>query len=221
MSSFCYSNYGATFRCVKSTYSVEDGEVLFDSAPTTAELISAFPATQGTIPLTVTAIAATGDVIEVQDVSLTAGTDFDVATTIATTVTNIITALNDSDDFNANYIAVADDDDTAVINVNERCAGIGLTPSEATVTQADSGTLAVTSGTATTSVWGYTTQIKHQEKIALENEADIILDEYKSSYILALAESDSTTAATLATAISDLKTELYEAKRSVDIESIS
>jgi len=99
----------------------------------------------GSIVHTITTNAATGDTITIGGATLTAGTGFAIGTDIPTTAANIATALNANSTFNVKYHAVASGN---TITVTEITAGGGNTPTAATKT----GTIVITSGTATTSV---------------------------------------------------------------------
>lgn len=97
--------------------------------------------TPGSNTYTVTTNAASGDTVAIGDVTLTAGTDFAVGTDVNATATNIAAAIVSKSSL---YAASVSD---AVITVTEIYAGAGNTPGAATVT----GTIAITSGTSTTS----------------------------------------------------------------------
>lgn len=97
--------------------------------------------TAGGNTYTVTTNAASGDTVVIGDVTLTAGTDFAVGTDASATATNIAAAIVSKSSL---YTASVSE---AVITVTEIYAGAGNTPGAATVT----GTIAITSGAATTS----------------------------------------------------------------------
>ena len=97
--------------------------------------------TAGSNTYTVTTNAASSDTVAIGDVTLTAGTDFAVGTDASTTATNIADAIVSKSTL---YTASAA---SGGVTVTEGYAGAGNTPGAATVT----GTIAITSGTATTS----------------------------------------------------------------------
>lgn len=97
--------------------------------------------TAGSNTYTVTTNAASGNTVAIGDVTLTAGTDFAVGADVSATATNIAAAIVSKSTL---YKASAT---SGVVTVTERYAGAGNTPGAATVT----GTIAIKSGTATTS----------------------------------------------------------------------
>lgn len=97
--------------------------------------------TAGSNTYTVTTNAASGNTVAIGDVTLTAGKDFAVGADVSATATNIAAAIVSKSTL---YTASAA---SGVVTVTERYAGAGNTPGAATVT----GTIAITSGTATTS----------------------------------------------------------------------
>lgn len=93
---------------------------------------------------TVSTNAAATDTVTFQGVTLTAGTDFQVGTSVQATATNIAAAFAANATVNAVYNVTVDG---AKIVVTEKTAGGGATPGAMTYT----GTLVITAGTATTS----------------------------------------------------------------------
>lgn len=93
---------------------------------------------------TVSTNAADSDTVTFQSVTLTAGTDFNVGTSVQATATNIAAAFAANATLNAIYNITADG---AEIIIEEKTAGGGATPGAMTYT----GTLVITAGTATTS----------------------------------------------------------------------
>lgn len=152
---YCYYDYGVKSKTVDGNYVAGTGEVLFSSTPTELKLESAFPSTAGSITHIVTANGVSTDTVTVQDETLTAGTDFEFGTDLATTATNIATALNAKTNFALYFTAAASD---ATITVTEKIPGNKLTPSAATTT----GTIAIISGTPIPSVYGYKNGIMSQ-----------------------------------------------------------
>ena len=96
--------------------------------------------------------------------------------------------------------------------VSEAFAGGGIVIPDATTT----GTLKMTSGTATESVWGYTTQLKHGQKVALETSAETILETYRKNYIGAMAKGDTAGAQKVLDSITALNDNLYKAMEAID-----
>lgn len=129
----------------------------------------------GQVTITITANAATGDVITVGDAALTAGTDFDIGTSINDTAINIANAITAKSTL---YGATVSDD---VITIKELYAGAGNTPSLVSITStgATADKLAATQGNQTKSTaanadqmnvqgqWGNTLTIT--DKIAQKN----------------------------------------------------
>lgn len=131
---YCYSNLGYDSKTVTSDYIVQDGEVLFDSEPTTDELKTAFPTTAGSITRKITVLPTADDIITFNDVSgstpvsLKAGTDFEIGTDIPTTVQNIVSAMLNNSLIKAIYKITATDD---TFTSTEIIAGLGNTPVDA------------------------------------------------------------------------------------------
>ena len=139
------------------------------------------------------------------------GTAVSVGDTIKTTVANIATHLNTLKVITGNYKVVASG---ASLVISEAFAGGGIVIPDATTT----GTLKMTSGTATESVWGYTTQLKHEHRVALEASADTIRDTYCKNYIVAMAKGDTTGAQAVLDSITALNDNLYKAQLTLDYD---
>lgn len=93
---------------------------------------------------TVSTNAVADDTVTFGGVTLTAGTDFQVGTSVQATATNIAAAFAANATINGTYNVTVDG---AKIVVEEKVAGGGATPGAMTYT----GTLVITAGTATTS----------------------------------------------------------------------
>ena len=123
------------------------------TASGTYQVISASASVAGARTYTVTTNFAANDTIALEGVTFTAvasspGTgQFEVGTTIADSITNLVAAINANTTINAKYTATAT---STTFTLTENSAGGGNTPGTATVT----GTGVVTSGNATTSVAG-------------------------------------------------------------------
>ena len=96
--------------------------------------------------------------------------------------------------------------------VSEAFAGGGIVIPGATTT----GTLKIASGTATESVWGYTTQLKHEQRVALETSANAIRDTYCKNYIVAMAKGDTAGAQKVLDSITALNDNLYKAMEAIN-----
>lgn len=108
----------------------------------------------GMLTATIATNAAAGDKIVIGDVTLTAGTDFDIGSTVNETATNMAAAITLKSTL---YKATASD---AAITVVEKCAGAGHTPTLGAIT--GNGT-----GSATLSV---TTTSKKESQAATESQ---------------------------------------------------
>lgn len=206
---YIYSDYGVT--CVKTTepHVATTGEVVFTSEPTTAQLESAFPAVASTRTFTVTTNAVTGDTLTTLGQVLTFGTTVPVGDTPETTAANIVAYLNTLKVITGNYKVVANG---SSLVVSEAFIGGGIVIPDATTT----GTLKIASGTATESVWGYTTQLKHEQKVALETSAETIRETYRKNYIGAMAKGDITGAQAVLNSITALNDNLYKAMEAIN-----
>ncbi|SJZ58685.1 DUF3383 family protein [Megasphaera cerevisiae] len=134
---------------------------------------------------TITTNAATGDTITIGGVTLTAvassavlGTSFVPGANVIATATAIAASLNANTTFNAKYGATAA---SGIITITETVAGGGNTPGEATKT----GTIVITSGTATTSTTRTETPL---ETITACREAD--WEWYVGIYCAVLTDDD-------------------------------
>ena len=185
------------------------GTVKFTSKPTESQLISAFPTTASTRTFTVTTNAVTGDTLTILGQVLTFGTTVPVGDTIEITVANIATHLNTLKVITGNYKVVADE---SSLVVSEAFAGGGIViPDVITM-----GTLKMTSGAATESTWGYTTQLKHEQRVALEASANAIRDTYCKNYIVAMAKGDTAGAQKVLDSITALNDNLYKAMEAIN-----
>ena len=203
------SDYGMTVVSARSNAATPNGAVKFTSQPTESDLTTAFPSVASTRTFTVTTNAVTGDTLTILGQVLTFGTTVSVGDTIETTVANIATYLNTLKVVTGNYKVVANG---SSLVVSEAFAGGGIVIPDATTT----GTLKVTSGTATGSVWGYTTQLKHEQKVALAASADTIRDAYCKNYIVAMANGDTKGAQAVLDSITALSDNLYKAMEAIN-----
>ncbi|WP_196607417.1 hypothetical protein [Pectinatus frisingensis] len=169
---YCASNYGLTVTSVSDTYVAETGEILFSSTPTVAQLTTAFPSTAGTCTYTVTANSVAGDTITFANIiltnsitltstaSTTDANDYAVGSDIATTIKNIVTALQAntliSQYFTVTYTATT-------FTLTEKVAGNKNTPVVASTT----GSIGVSTGSITTSVYGYKNALIAQQLVTL------------------------------------------------------
>ena len=203
------SDYGMTVVPARSNTATPSGAVKFTSQPTESDLIAAFPSVASTRTFTATTNAVTGDTLTILGQVLTFGTTVSVGDTIETTVANIATHLNSLKVITGNYKVVANG---SSLVISEAFAGGGLVIPDATTT----GELKVTSGTATGSVWGYTTQLKHEQRVALETSADTIRDTYCKNYIGAMATGDTAGAQKVLDSITALNDNLYKAMEAIN-----
>lgn len=208
---YIYSNYGTTFVTTTEARATSTGEVVFTSAPTELQLKSSFPTTASTRAFTVTTNAISGDTITMFSTTVTLGTDISVGTTIADTVTNLVNYMNAQERLLGNYRLTSSGDTFTLI---ERFAGGGLDIPVPTTT----GTIVISAGKLTESVWGYTTQIKHDAKVALEESAETIREEYRKNYIGAMAAGNTTLATSILKDISSLNASLYTAMQQINDE---
>ena len=203
------SDHGMTVVSAMSNTATPSGAVKFTSKPTESDLITAFPSVASSRTFTVTTNAVTGDTLTILGQALTLGTTVSVGDTIETTVANIATHLNSLKVVTGNYKVVANG---SSLVVSEAFAGGGIVIPDATTT----GTLKMASGTATESVWGYTTQLKHEHRVALEASADTIRDTYCKNYIVAMAKGDTTGAQAVLDSITALNDNLYKAMEAIN-----
>lgn len=210
---YCYSNYGTAMRIVADDYTAASGEVLFTTTPTptTAQLSAAFPSTAAVKTVTITKNAVAADTITIAGATLTAGTSFTVGDNISDTVANIVVYLKTLPLVTGKWNITSSG---SAFTLTERFAGGGLTLADATYT----GTVVISNGTATTSVWGYTTQTKHTKKLSLETEAESIRDKYRKNYIGALSNGNTTLASAILTSMATLNTNLYSELEAVNDE---
>ena len=203
------SDHGMTVVSAMSNTPTPSGAVKFTSKPTESDLTTAFPSVASTRTFTVSTNAVTGDTLTVLGQVLTFGTTVSVGNTIEATVANIATYLNTLKVVTGNYKVVANG---SSLVVSEAFAGGGIVIPDATTT----GALKMTSGTATESVWGYTTQLKHEQRVALETSADTIRDTYCKNYIVAMAKGDTTGAQAVLDSITALNDNLYKAMEAIN-----
>ena len=208
---YCFLNYGLGSKEVDGNYTAATGEVVFTSVPTESQLKSSFPTIASTRTFTVTANATSGDTITMFSTTVTLGTDISVGTTIADTVTNLVNYMNAQERLLGNYRLTSSGD---TFTLTERFAGGGLDIPVPTTT----GTIVISAGKLTESVWGYTTQVKHNAKIALEESAETIREEYRKNYIGAMAAGNTTLASSILTDISSLNASLYTAMQKINDE---
>ena len=206
---YLYSDYGTTLEI--SSMNNGSSKVFFRELPTTAQLSSAFPTTASTRTFTVTANATSGDTITMFSTTVTFGTDITVGSTIADTVTNLVHYMNEQERLFGNYRLTSSGD---TFTLTERFAGGGLDiPVPATT-----GTIVISAGKLTESVWGYTTQVKHNAKVALEESAETIREEYRKNYIGSMAAGNTTLASSILADISSLNASLYTAMQKINDE---
>lgn len=203
------SDHGMTVVPAMNNTPTPSGAVKFTSQPTESDLTAAFPSVASTRTFTVTTNAVAGDTLTVLEQALAFGTTVSVGDTIETTVANIATYLNTLKVITGNYKVVANG---SSLVVSEAFSGGGIVIPDATTT----GTLKVTSGTPTGSVWGYTTQLKHEQKGALETSAETICETYRKNYIGAMAKGDTTGAQTVLDSITALNDNLYKAMEAIN-----
>lgn len=207
----CYSSHGYAWSLVPSTYVPKDGEVIFTSTPTEAQLKTAFPSIAASKKYTFSANAIHGDTLHFYDTTVTFGTDITIGDTIASTVANIVTYMKTQERLTGNY-NVSSSNNT--ITLSERFAGGGFVVPNVTV----SGSIQVSSETLSESVWGYTTQAKHIRKVNLQLQADTLKEKYRNAYFSALADGDTITANANLGYAKDLKTSLYNAMEAINDE---
>ena len=206
---YLYSDYGTTLEIssMNNGYST----VFFRELPTTSQLKAAFPTIASTRTFTVTTNATSGDTITMFSTTVTLGTDISVGTTIADTVTNLVTYMNEQERLLGSYRLTSSGD---TFTLTERFAGGGLDIPVPTTT----GTIVISAGKLTESVWGYTTQVKHNAKIALEASAETIREEYRKNYIGAMAAGNTTLASSILKDVSSLNASLYTAMQQINDE---
>lgn len=201
---YCYTGYGLISKKVNGNYTTSTGEVLFSTMPTDAQLSAAFPTVASTRTFTVTTNASAGDKVTMFSTTITMGADVVIGSTIAETIVNLVAYMNEQERLLGNYRLTSSGD---TFTLTERFAGGGLDIPEPTIV----GDMKVSSGVLTESVWGYTTQVKHEKKLALEEQAEVVREEYRKNYIGAVASGDTTLAQSILTDISTLNTNLYNA----------
>ncbi len=140
------TDYGETIVKLKSNSAVGVGAIRFTAEPTANQLKTAFPSAAGSRLYTISKDAAVGDTVTICGVTVTF-TEADAAESAAAV---ICTALNADKAFSAIYKATVSG---AVVTVIEIIKGNGNTPAAATTT----GSIAITSGDAVVSVYGYST----------------------------------------------------------------
>lgn len=203
------SDHGMTVVSAMSNTATPSGAVKFTSKPTESDLIAAFPSVASSRTFTATTNAVTGDSLTILGQVLTFGTTVPVGNTIETTAANIATHLNTLKVITGNYKVIANG---SSLVVSEAFVGGGIVIPDVTTT----GTLKMTSGTATESVWGYTTQLKHEQKVALETSAETIRETYRKNYIGAMAKGDTAGAQTVLDSITALNDNLYKAMEAIN-----
>ncbi len=203
------SNYGMTVVSARSNTATPSGAVKFTSQPTESDLTAAFPSVASSRTFTATTNAVTGDTLTILGQVLTFGTTISVGNTIEATIANIAAYLNTIKVVTGNYKVVAEG---SSLVISEAFAGGGLVIPDATTT----GALKIASETATGSVWGYTTQLKHEQMMALETSADTVRDTYCKNYIVAMAKGDTTAAQAVLDSITALNDNLYKAMEAIN-----
>ena len=154
------SDYGMTVTSAMSNAATPTGAVKFTSAPTTAQLESAFPSIAGSRTYTLTTNPVAGDTITICGIALTAGTNFSIGADCDVTAANLNTALNSNKDFSVTYGGISGNN---TITITEKIPGNQNNPATASYT----GTMVVSSGALTSSVWGYKTAYINQQLTAL------------------------------------------------------
>lgn len=197
-----YSNYGTTW--VTTTEHPNESKGIFAGIPTESQLSAAFPTVASQRTFTVTTNASVGDKVTMFSTTITMGTDVSIGATIAETIVNIVAYMNEQERLLGNYRLISSGD---TFTLTERFAGGGLDVPEPTIV----GNMKVSSANLSESVWGYTTQVKHDKKLALEEQAEVLLEEYRKNYIGAMSTGDSALAQSILADISTLNTNLYNA----------
>lgn len=197
-----YSNYGTTW--VTTTEAPNESKGIFAKVPTESQLSAAFPSVASTRTFTVKTNASAGDKVTMFSTSITMGTDVSIGATIAETIVNLVAHMNAQERLLGNYRLTSSGN---TFTLTERFAGGGLDVPEPTIV----GNMKVSSGVLTESVWGYTTQVKHEKKLALEEQAEVLREEYHKNYIGAVASGDTALAQSILADISTLNTNLYNA----------
>lgn len=197
-----YSNYGTTW--VTTTEAPNESKGIFAKVPTESQLSTAFPTVASTRTFTVTTNASTGDKVTVFSTTITMGTDISIGSTIADTLVNIVAYMNEQERLLGNYRLTSSGD---TFTLTERFAGGGLDIPEPTIV----GDMKVSSGVLTESVWGYETQVKHEKKLALEEQAEVVREEYRKNYIGAMSTGETVLAQSILDDIAALDTNLYNA----------
>lgn len=206
---YSYTDFGTTLSI--SSTNQGTSSVFFRELPTTSQLSAAFPSVASKRTLAVTTNGVAGDTITMFSTTVTLGTDITVGSTIAETVVNLVKYMNEQERLLGNYRLTSADN---TFTLTERFAGGGLDVPIPTVT----GTMVISAGTLTESVWGYTTQVKHNAKVALEASAETIREEYRKNYIGAMAAGNTTLASSILTDISSLNASLYTAMQKINDE---
>ena len=207
----CYSSRGHSWSQVSPTYVPKEGEVIFSSTPTEAQLKLAFPSVAASKKYTFSSNAIHGDTLHLYDTTVIFGTDITIGDTIASTVANIVTYMKAQERLTGNY-NVSSSNNT--ITLSERFAGGGLVVPDVTT----SGSIQVSSETLSGSTWGYVTQSKHIRKVNLQSQADTLKEQYRNAYFSALDDGDAVAAEANLGYARDLKTSLYSAMEAINDE---
>jgi hypothetical protein len=150
------SDYGMVVSKSKSNVSTPSGSVRFTAEPTSAELKASFPAVAGCRGFTVNTAGATGDTVSLEGAKITCGSSAVSGSTYlaggdaSATASNIYSCLSGNSTLTSVYDVTISG---TVITLTEVIKGNGSTPSAAVTT----GSITISSGTATSSVWGYST----------------------------------------------------------------
>lgn len=204
-----YSNYGTTW--VTTTEHPNESKGIFAGIPTVSQLSTAFPTVASTRTFTVTTNASVGDKVTMLSTTITMGADVSIGSTIAETIVNLVAYMNEQERLLGNCRLTSSGN---TFTLTERFAGGGLDVPEPTIV----GDMKVSSGVLTESVWGYETQVKHEKKLALEEQAEVLRSEYRKNYIGAMSTGDTVLAQSILDDIAALNTSLYTAMQKINDE---
>lgn len=202
---FLYYNYGLEYKMIDTTsYTPKAGEIIFDSLQTATQLVTDFASVAGKITFTILTNAVSADTITVQDVKLTAGADFSIGSDIPTTTKNISDALNLITKFSTYFTA---SESNAIITITEKIPGNKNTPENITTT----GTISISNGTITKSVYGYKNAMIAQQLVALNSTYVNKMYPIERGLVTAYANKNTDTVSALETTLSTLQSE-YKTK---------
>ena len=148
---YIVSNYGLTITNAKSNAVIPVGSISFSSYPTTEQLSEAYPSVGGQITSTLLKNISNGDIISVCDISITAGTDFVIGSTLISTVQNIVDTLITKKQISTIYEITTPATPDGTFTLSEKIQGNKSTPTE---TESTDGT-EISNSIITNSVYGY------------------------------------------------------------------